>query len=475
MGAALFFPRDKRYVYALTGFVFLCSVFVFYASQPLLSDVSYFIAATQRILGGEVPYKDFLENNPPLAFWVTMPPLWLAKVFNLRAETVFVLYTMSIAVLIFYNVWQLTKDAILIFALVAVFSFGVAFGFGQREYFASLFFLPYICAVQSPKTKLAVLVGIFLGLAICFKPYFALIPACVELYLLLTTGRFEQLWRKEILIAFALAIFYPALVWFLYPQYYTDIVPLVLLTYGAYDASFLAIFSSSTFLLFIAIFISTLIIRFVTTAKNSSTFVWLVAAFGGLSAHLLQHKGWPYQLLPGITFASIAFLVTLAKVKNSFAKAASFGAFLLCCGVGLQDYARTQIQNATKFDQLLSDQTPKTMMMLSYDIGDSFPYMPARGLKWVGHFQSLWMMAAVAKKQVTADQAADVTHRMTELLRFDLEEQKPEFVIVEQQIFTRENAATGHAFFSNAAFGAAWSKYEWLNADSGYDLWRRKL
>ena len=71
---------------------FLAVALVFHGSVPLPSDVSYFITADGRILDGAVPYVDIMETNPPLAFWISLPAVWLARILGLSPHIAYVGY-----------------------------------------------------------------------------------------------------------------------------------------------------------------------------------------------------------------------------------------------------------------------------------------------------------------------------------------------------------------------------------------------
>ncbi len=71
---------------------FLASALLFHGSVPLPSDVSYFITADGRILDGAVPYVNIMETNPPLAFWISLPAVWMARILGLSPHIAFVGY-----------------------------------------------------------------------------------------------------------------------------------------------------------------------------------------------------------------------------------------------------------------------------------------------------------------------------------------------------------------------------------------------
>ena len=54
------------------------AAFTFYGAQHLNHDSSWYLVATRKWLAGATLYRDVMEINPPLAFFLTAPGLWLA-------------------------------------------------------------------------------------------------------------------------------------------------------------------------------------------------------------------------------------------------------------------------------------------------------------------------------------------------------------------------------------------------------------
>src|SRR5947209_13743091 len=55
------------------------------------SDVAWQLWIAGRIHAGAHLYRDIVEVNPPLWFWMALPVDWLAGLFRLRPEAVLVL------------------------------------------------------------------------------------------------------------------------------------------------------------------------------------------------------------------------------------------------------------------------------------------------------------------------------------------------------------------------------------------------
>ncbi len=484
--------KNKNLVVAIVCGIFFCFALVFYGSQPLLSDVSYFVAADQRILQGAVPYVDIFENNPPLAFWFTLPAVWLARLLNQNAETVFVVFVLLLNAAILSFIWKLHRQdsrgshyrQYLILILTVVFSFCLAFGFGQREYFATLLLLPYICSVALRSNRqvlpqgFKIPLGLLAGIGVCFKPYFILIPALVEIFLAVQCKNWRLLFQTEVLVAVGVVVLYPVIVWWFYPTYFTEILPLTLLTYSAYQASYAAIIMSSTFLIFVGAAILTLTASFWTAARDRGILVWMAAALAGVVIHFVQHMGWPYHLLPGLAFITIALLLYAMQMQIPVLKMGICFIVLLCIGAGLTNYRQTQDKSFTRFDTLLNGVQPRRMMMLTYELGAAFPFMPAHNIEWVGHYQSLWPMAAIEKHKLSDSEGQTVLKKMALTIALDILEQKPDFVIVDHRPFSDRSEKGDHSpivqLSSIVEFKSAWSYYRQLNDDGAFQLWQRQ-
>ena len=138
-----------------------------------------------------------------------------------------------------------------------------------------------------------------------FKPYLLAIPLLVEAFLLWERRAWRNLFRAEIFGMGVLIGVYPFLVWQFTPQYFSEILPLALSTYGTYQ-----IHISRNNLapggcrLWVATFglNAVYMIWQRRLAAQRGEWVWILAALGSLICYLAQEKGWTYQLLPAMTF-----------------------------------------------------------------------------------------------------------------------------------------------------------------------------
>lgn len=482
--------KSNALTFALCAVITMTAA-IFYAAYPLLSDVAYSVAADVRILAGAIPYTDILETNPPLMFWFTMPAIWISQLFNTQSELMFVVYTLAINAASLGFAWYLSGFAsrtryernYLAATLALITCFAMAFGFGQREYFTAVLLLPYLasCNVRLEGGKIPfvakIAVGVVAGVALAFKPYFLFIPLCVETNALLATRNWKSVFRTDVVVGTAMVAIYPFLVWSLYPQYFTDILPMITLTYGAYKIPFLQLLQTTSVLLFLAIAAGSLILKKGNTIPSRSFNIWFFAGIGGLLSYLFQAKGFPYHMVPALTFALTAFFLQVRILPRPLLQMLAYLGFAVCVVAGLSNYATETRSRAAAYDDLLASTNPKRMMVFSADIGMAFPFLTARKIEWVGHFQSLWMLPAVNQGAVSGTEATTLVAKIANLVSADLEHFHPDFVIVDNRRIARSQPDYQLGFiqqFSQSlAFVKSWQSYKLAKKTDNFELWQR--
>ena len=468
---------------------FLAAALLFYGSVPLPSDVSYFITADGRILDGEVPYVDIIETNPPLAFWITLPPVWLARVLGLAPHIAFVGYVcfliagalgLTCAVLQSAGETHENKSAVLL-ASAAALTIVPAEAFGQREHFAALLALPYVAAAaqlaegRAPLTNLRILAGLLCGVGMAFKPYLLAIPLLVETFLLWEKRAWRDMFRPEIMgMASSLAV-YPILVWQFTPQYFTEILPLALSTYGAFQTSFSETVWRPSVASFLLLLGTAVYFIWHQGVQRRGERVWIFAGLGGFFCFLVQQKSWPYQLLPAMIFVSIPFLLNAFRLSGLVARFVVFCCFGAVLIKGLVNFVSDQNSRLAYVDDLLAGRKAQRMMALTYDLSLIFPYIETRNIFWASRFPSLWMLPAVSRELVPVEQQYEIIARATEIVTEDLIKWKPDFVIVDRRSNTprlRGRKIEYIALFSRSpAFARIWNSYKLVNSNGMFEVW----
>jgi hypothetical protein len=207
-------------------------------------DTAWFLYSVDAFFEGGRLYQDiFFEVNPPLALYLTIPAVYVARVTGLFAPHVFTAYVFALIAISLWLVRHLlTRQAgrsgsvrrgVLFSALLALVICPAA-NFGQREHLMVILALPYMVLAAHRATGgacrpvAAVSIGLMAALGLALKPYFLLLPIALELYLLFVGRRLTGVLRPETFgMAGAGVLYGLALMWFT-PDYLTRVVPFAL-------------------------------------------------------------------------------------------------------------------------------------------------------------------------------------------------------------------------------------------------------
>src|SRR5260221_10794813 len=67
-----------------------------YLLPPLDGDVAAILDFAVRMVAGERLYVDLFDVNPPLIFWLNLPPAWIAEQLALGPAVVFVAWVLGL-------------------------------------------------------------------------------------------------------------------------------------------------------------------------------------------------------------------------------------------------------------------------------------------------------------------------------------------------------------------------------------------
>ncbi|HUG01210.1 MAG TPA: hypothetical protein VML95_05070, partial [Longimicrobiales bacterium] len=164
-------------------------------SLPLNFDVSWYLYGAGRLLDGATPYVDWVEPNPPLIVWLSLPFQVLAGWTGLSAQSLLRvggLFVVAASLALSAACLRQgpaeehgVRDALLMvmaFALLSV----VGHHFFQREHVFLAATLPYTCAASVRARglplgrALAIAVGAVAAVGLALKPFYVLVWLAVE-------------------------------------------------------------------------------------------------------------------------------------------------------------------------------------------------------------------------------------------------------------------------------------------------------
>lgn len=492
---------SSRYLLALAAITVLSVVMMVPA---ILSEDTYWLLYLGReLMSGAVPYVDFFEVNPPLIIWLNVPPAWLAHITGLPLVGVFKVYMFGLIAL------SLCLSARLI--TVSKTSFGpavlvaLAFGlmmmpgthFGQREHIMIVLSLPYLFLISARAQQIAPPLWQVLGATVlatigfCIKPYFVLIPAVLEFYLLMKL-KGHTFRRIEPYVMAAIGGAYLAAIIFLTPDYLTGVVTYAREVYQAGFGTSASIMIMVSVPIAFSIYIGAMLLASLRkrTSEISPSYAVLIlamlAAFAGL---LLQAKGWPNHSYPAralLLLITIGGLAAVLKIKNTTMIVKCLAAILVL-PLAFNSllplwFVRYQSHHSQYFGDL-ADRYPEadSAFVMSAYLYDGFPFILDKNLKWGSRFPSLWLTPGIQQRKAAGDTSALLSEIETfshRALAQDLARYKPKLVFVDNEKEKRHFGSIQYDyvkdFSKNPAFAREWAHYELVKPEGSYQLYRRK-
>jgi hypothetical protein len=427
---------------------------------PIATDVSWLLTAGDKTLDGARPYLDFLEVNPPASIWLYLPAVWLARLTGLTAE--FVTGALIFAGT-FASLWLALRIAArgrlfpsdILPQLAALFAAVLlilpAQTFAQREHIALIAFIPalalYACRASGRPVALdqVVVAGLLAGITVAIKPHlvFALIFAAA------VAAFYARSWRPffafENWIAALVVLAYGAIVWFAYPAFISDVLPLVSAIYVPVRASlwkFLIHFATPIFAL------TALVIFALTRSRTPSPpFAILLAAAAGFAvSYYAQQKGWSYHSYPMLALIVAAAVIAFARRWHGAGNETSIermrrlaSAILVALLAGAAFVWMNFAVDMRALAETISKSAPRpAILSISADIAVGHPLTRQIGGNWVGRVCSQWIAAgALILKLETGDPAARAKldtyeARDRAMLIEDIRRAKPDIILVDR-------------------------------------------
>lgn len=281
----------------------------------LNADLGWLLTVNEKILDGRKLGVDLFESNPPLSVYMYMPAAMLARKTGAAPELIVILLVIIEIVGALFIIDRAAAAAnqgsrernvsTWSFALLLAILPGAAFG--QREHIAVIALTPFV-AITAIRWRdldpgpIAIFAGLGAGLAMCIKPFFALVVGLPIICCVVRQRSLRPLFTPETFAAAATTIGYGALVVAFFPAYLFVYAPMVTEAYLPIRREFL-----SLILIPIAVIsVSIMLLRLVASPEfkmwRDGT-PWLAASIGGAATFILQGKGWPYTAFALCVFA----------------------------------------------------------------------------------------------------------------------------------------------------------------------------
>lgn len=331
-GSGPAYGRAARGVWQTSLLCWLAIVALFIAAVAMRhvvaanTDVSWLLIAGERWLDGQRLYSEILETNPPMAVLVYTPGILIARALGIPAEIAIdgllfaaIAVSLAISARILRNSSALAANQRWPFAMLAVAVLAIlpVQVLGQREHIAVIELLPTLAVLarrmkrETPPVWAIAIAGLGLGLALSFKPHFAIPVLCC----LGVAASHLKSWRTffvpENFIAAAIIGCYGACVVLFFPEYFTVIAPLLRDVYTIGLPLDLMLEKPVVPLWGITL-IGTLLQKR-RKALDSTSLLLIAASLGFGLVYFLQRKGWPYHSYPMMVFALLAFGCAMSR------------------------------------------------------------------------------------------------------------------------------------------------------------------
>jgi hypothetical protein len=371
------------------------------------TDVSWLLTVGERILDGQRLYVDVIETNPPMAVLVYMPAIIIAREFGLRAEAVtdglvFASIFVSLAIVARIlnssvaagrNGWRLATFAFFVLAILPMQTFG------QREHIAMIELVPLLALLVVRMNRgqssgwLAVIAGIGAGLAVSFKPHFAIGLFCAVGCLAIYLRSWKAAFTPEILTAAAVILLYAASMVAFFPAYFTIIVPLVRDIYLPVGLSFQALLEKPPLLIWGVAIVTTIGLKR-HDKIDAACLLLLATSLGFAAAFFLQRKGWPYHSYPMLALAMLALGQTLiSDVPRIADRVFRAIAMVLFAGLLMQSMSWFNVTfDARPLQAAVARLGPNPRILaITVEPGFGHPLVRALNGTWVSRQQGLWV------------------------------------------------------------------------------------
>jgi len=314
-------------------------------------DAAWHFETSFRLLQGARFGDGVYDVNPPMSAWLFTLPAAICDLTGASPTLVFKLFTFALmlgalvasAMLLPVAAPDLDNplpaQAALAFALLLL----PAYDFGQREHLVCALTLPYVllAAARAQGAKIsafaALAIGCVAALGIGIKPYFLMLPFCVELWLFAIVK--GKAFRLELFAMVGTLLLYLFAVERFAPDYLRRVVPDAMVAYGAFQTSWTNLALAVAIRL--APYLASIGILCLAVRGRLSPLLQAcaAAALGFLIAAVLQRKGWRYQLYPVamycVFFAGLVLSRRALRTKFPAASGIAAAILLVSCGASI--------------------------------------------------------------------------------------------------------------------------------------------
>lgn len=376
------------------------------------SDVAWQLWIAGRLHAGAHLYRDIIEVNPPLWFWMAIPVERVATILHLPIISVLIVGIGVLIALSLYATDRLLNDLaprrrviVLGYAALALMAMPWMH-VGQREQIVLIGTLPYAALIAARRESkavppiLAILIGIGAALGFALKHYFLIVPVLLELWLLASNRKCWRPIRPETCSVVATGIGYAAAIIVFAPDWLTKIVPLLRLAYGATGAPrFWYLFGPFAVIALVILTVCATQHRRLRSAPFAAALS--VAGIGFATSYFIQSKGWTYHAIPMLGCGSIAlaYLITEPRGLSGAVRLVAPALLALPLFLAADDELHPALPSPDLLGAVSGLKRGDSVGFLTTEAAIPWSVTLQRGYRYPSRYMGYWMMNAIIRNE----------------------------------------------------------------------------
>lgn len=376
------------------------------------SDVAWQLWIAGRMHDAADLYRDIIETNPPLWFWMARPIERLSALLHLRIEAVLIVaigvavaFSLAATARLITHIEPGRRTLLLAYAAIALAAMPWMH-VGQREQIVMIGAVPYAALMAARRESraipalLAAAIGAGAALGFALKHYFLLVPILLELWLLAGQTRRWRPVRPETAALVTVGAAYATAILLFERDFLLNIVPLLSQAYGSFAAPSLRyLFGPFALAGFALLSVVILHARFLKQAPFASAA--LVAALGFAMAYFIQFKGWPYHTIPITGFAGLATVALLVESSAPLRLLRLFAPALLSVPLFLaaEEQLHPVLPSPDLREAVSGLRRGDTVGFLTTETAIPWSVTLQGGYTYASRYNGFWMMPAIVRNE----------------------------------------------------------------------------
>ena len=284
------------------------------------NDVAWHLQVAEFILNGKTLYKDIIEINPPLIYYLRTIDVYISSILNLSPIIASKFITLSFC---FISIYLCKKIIIENNSDYLKYLPSIAFTililplcmrinqFGQKEHLFIIMVMPYtiskIFAIKAQK-NIRNIILLMASLGFCIKPFFLLWLATLQLATKNGKSLESTIICKDNIFIGLFGLIYILLAFIITPEYFGKIIPDLSLFYHYYRMP-VDIYLIIKTISHLVIYVIPIGILYIYKDKISSS--WAKMLLISIFIALIQLKGWQYHFYPAMVCAFITSTILI--------------------------------------------------------------------------------------------------------------------------------------------------------------------